>query len=68
MAPVPAVAVLYTIIPVAGVEVNGRILLDAVNATRGGRNPLALVDAEASTCSLAEDSTEDVPTPICAKA
>lgn len=66
MDPEPAVAVLYTISPVAGVTEKGAFEVVEVSAMRGPRNPFALVDAEASTWNLAVAFGELVPTPICA--
>jgi hypothetical protein len=42
------------------------MLFNAVRDTLGGKNPFALVEEDASTCSLAEDSGVEVPIPTCA--
>ena len=58
---VPAVAVLYTISPVAGLAMALEVVAVELKATRGGRKPWLV----ASTCSLAEALGLDVPIPTC---
>jgi hypothetical protein len=60
---VPAVAVLYTINPVAGLVI-GLAALVAVKATLGGKKPLLV----ALTSNLAEASGVVVPIPVWANA
>ena len=57
----PAVAMLYTNNPVAGFF-TGAATLVAVNATRGGKNPLLLL----LTSNCADESGLFVPIPTCA--
>jgi hypothetical protein len=62
VAPVPAVAVLYTNRPVAGLEIGLEVLAVEANSTLGGKNPLVVL----LTSSCAEAFGLVVPTPTCA--
>lgn len=51
----------------AGLEIVLEVAAVDANAIRGGKKPLALVEALASICNLAEASGLRVPIPTCPK-